>query len=78
MALSPGQSGWGMKLNTHLQLLSRSRKCGSIHPLPHTPSWRSAYLVEHSDNFTFTSPLLLKQKVQIKKNPKILLYITIW
>jgi hypothetical protein len=25
-----------------LQLVPRSRKCGSIHPLPHTPSWRSA------------------------------------
>jgi hypothetical protein len=24
----------------------------SIHPLPHTPSWRSAYLVRHRDNFT--------------------------
>jgi hypothetical protein len=24
----------------HLQLVSRSRKCGSIHPFPHTPSWR--------------------------------------
>jgi hypothetical protein len=22
----------------HLQLVPRSRKCGSIHPLPHTPS----------------------------------------
>jgi hypothetical protein len=28
--------------HTHLQLVPRSRKCGSIHPLPHTPSWRSA------------------------------------
>jgi hypothetical protein len=25
-----------------LQLVPRSRKCGSIHPLPHTPSWCSA------------------------------------
>jgi predicted nucleic acid-binding Zn ribbon protein len=32
----------GVKLNTHLQLVPRSRKCGSIHPLSHTPSWRSA------------------------------------
>jgi hypothetical protein len=31
-----------VKLTTHLQLVPRSRKCGSIHPLPHTPSWRSA------------------------------------
>jgi hypothetical protein len=26
----------------HLQLVPRSRKCESVHPLPHTPSWRSA------------------------------------
>jgi hypothetical protein len=43
-----------MKLTTHPQLVPRSRKCGSIHPLPHTPSWRSAELVKHRDNFTFT------------------------
>jgi hypothetical protein len=30
----------------------RSRKRGSIHPLLHTPSWRSAQLVKHRDNFT--------------------------
>jgi hypothetical protein len=32
--------------------VSKSRKHGSIHPLPHTPSWRSAYLVKYRDNFT--------------------------
>jgi hypothetical protein len=32
----------GVKLTTHLQLVPRSRKCGSIPPLPHMPSWRSA------------------------------------
>jgi hypothetical protein len=53
-ALSPGESGQGVKLTTHLQLVPRSRKCGSIHPLPHTPSWRNASLVKHRDNFTFT------------------------
>jgi hypothetical protein len=52
-ALSPGVKRPG-RLTTHLQLVPRSRKCGSIHPLPHTPSWRSAYLVKHRDNFTFT------------------------
>jgi hypothetical protein len=26
-----------VKLTTHLQLVPRSRKCGSIYPLPHTP-----------------------------------------
>jgi hypothetical protein len=37
-----GESGRGMKLTTHFQLVPRSRKCGYIHPLPHTPSWHSA------------------------------------
>jgi hypothetical protein len=45
----------GHKLTTHFQLVPRSRKCGSIHPLPHTPSWRGAQLVKHRD--TFTLPL---------------------
>jgi hypothetical protein len=27
---------------TRLQLVPRQRKCGFIHPLPHTSSWRSA------------------------------------
>jgi hypothetical protein len=40
------QSGSGVhrrvKLTTHLQLMQRSRKCGSMHPLPHTPSWLTA------------------------------------
>jgi hypothetical protein len=31
----------GVKLTTHLQLMPRSRKYGSIHPLPHTSSLRS-------------------------------------
>jgi hypothetical protein len=44
----------GVKLTTHLQLVPRSRECGSIHPLPRTPSWRSTWLIEHRDNFTFT------------------------
>jgi hypothetical protein len=39
-----------MKVTTHLQLVPRSRKCGSIHPLPHTPSWHcqgQLYLLYH-------------------------------
>jgi hypothetical protein len=36
------KSGRGLKLTAHLHLVPRSRKCGLIHPLPHTPSWRSA------------------------------------
>jgi hypothetical protein len=34
--------GRGVKLTTHLHLVPRSRKRGSIHPLPHTSSCRSA------------------------------------
>jgi hypothetical protein len=34
-------SGRGVTLTTYLQLVRRSGKCGSIHPFPHTPSWRS-------------------------------------
>jgi hypothetical protein len=49
-----GKSGCGVKLTTYLQLVPRSRKRGSMHPLPHTPWWRNAYLVKHRDNFTFT------------------------
>jgi hypothetical protein len=30
------------ELTAHLQLVPRSRKRGSIHPLPHTSSWRGA------------------------------------
>jgi hypothetical protein len=41
-AFPRGWSGRAMKLSTHLQLVPMSRKCGSIHPLPHTPSWSSA------------------------------------
>jgi hypothetical protein len=38
----PRSSGRSVKLTTHLQLVPRLSKCGSIHPLPHTSSWRSA------------------------------------
>jgi hypothetical protein len=38
----------------HLQLVPRSRKRGSIYPLPYLPSWRSAYLVKYRNNITFT------------------------
>jgi hypothetical protein len=34
-------------------LMPKSRKHGSIYPLPHTSSWRSAQLVKHRDNFNF-------------------------
>jgi hypothetical protein len=38
----------GVKLATHLKLVQRLRKCGSIYPLPHTSSWRDR------DKFTFS------------------------
>jgi hypothetical protein len=41
-SLSPGVKRPGVKVTTHLQLVRRSRKSGSIHPLPHTPSWLNA------------------------------------
>jgi hypothetical protein len=39
--ISQGQNDRGVKV-THLHLVPRSRNRGSIHPLPHTSSWRSA------------------------------------
>jgi hypothetical protein len=41
-----GLSGGGAKLTTHLQLVPRSRKCGSIHPVPHTPAWHNCLITE--------------------------------
>jgi hypothetical protein len=52
-ALSPGVKRRGVKLTTHLQLVLRSKIRGSIRPLPHTRSWRSAELVKHRNNFAF-------------------------
>jgi hypothetical protein len=40
--VSRGYSGRGVKLTANLHLLPRSRKCESIHSLPHTPLWHSA------------------------------------
>jgi hypothetical protein len=47
-----GPSGRDVKLTTHLQLVPRSRKRGSVHILQCTSSWRSAQLVKHRDSFT--------------------------
>jgi hypothetical protein len=35
--LSPGVKRQGLEAEHYLQVVPRSRKCGSIHPLPHTP-----------------------------------------
>jgi hypothetical protein len=50
----PGLKRPGREADHSPQLVPRSRKCGSIHPLSHTPSWRSVYLVTYRDNLTFT------------------------
>jgi hypothetical protein len=39
-----------VKLATNLQPVAMSIKLGSLHPLPHTPSW-SDYVVKDRDNF---------------------------
>jgi hypothetical protein len=49
-----GKATWAWSW-TQLQLMTKPRICGSTHPLPHTASWRSAQLVKHTDNFTFTN-----------------------
>jgi hypothetical protein len=36
----------------HHQPVPRSIKRGSIHPLPHTFSWRNSWLIKHRDKFT--------------------------
>jgi hypothetical protein len=48
-----GQSGRGSKPTTHPQPVPRTRRRWSIHPPPHTHSWRSVQLVNHRDNSTF-------------------------
>jgi hypothetical protein len=51
-----------VKLTTHVQLVSRSNR-GSVHPLPYTTSWRSAYLVKYRDSFIFTLPSILHKSL---------------
>jgi hypothetical protein len=41
----------GLKLTTRILLVLRSRKCGTIHPVPHMPSWHCAQLVKHTGQF---------------------------
>jgi hypothetical protein len=45
------QSDRGVKLPIHLQLVPRSRICGSMYSLLHKSSWLSAYLVKLRDTF---------------------------
>jgi hypothetical protein len=39
--IDTGCKATGVKLTTQLKLVQKSRKCGCIYPLPHTPSWLS-------------------------------------
>jgi hypothetical protein len=59
-ALSVGESGWGVKLTTHLHLVPKSRMSGAIPPLPQLV-FMMWCLVKHRDNFacifTFTFTL---------------------
>jgi hypothetical protein len=41
------------------------RKCGSIQALLHTPSWRSAELVKHTDKFIFYRLILFMETVVV-------------
>jgi hypothetical protein len=54
----PGGKAAGAWMTTHLQLVPRLRKYGSIHPLPHTSSW---FIVKYRDNFNFL-PLIWRHK----------------
>jgi hypothetical protein len=36
-------------------VLQTGAEVGSIHPLPHTSSWRCAYLIKHKDNFVINT-----------------------
>jgi hypothetical protein len=38
---------------------AEANRSGSLYQLPHTPSWRSASLVERSNNFTFYNTVLM-------------------
>jgi hypothetical protein len=66
-ALPRGKSGLGEKLTIHLQLVPMPRKCGSIQPLLHRSSCKSALLVKHRDNifFTFTNCEVFPSKKMI-------------
>jgi hypothetical protein len=44
----------GVKLTSHLQRVPRSRKCGSIHPLPHTPHGIMLNLLSTGRTLPFT------------------------
>jgi hypothetical protein len=54
----------GVKLTTHLQLVPRSRKRGTIHPLPHSPPWRTT--LPFSCSLSCYSHLELEHRASVK------------
>jgi hypothetical protein len=50
--LSPGVKRPGREVDHSPPARAEVKRHGPIRPLPHTPSWRSAYLVKYRDNFT--------------------------
>jgi hypothetical protein len=44
--ISPGVKRPGREADHSPLASAKVKKCGSIHPLPHAPSWRSVYLVK--------------------------------
>jgi hypothetical protein len=61
-ALSPGVKRQGREADHSPPIKPRLRKRGSIHPLPHTPSWSSAQLLKHRFNFTFFTFLYRRRR----------------
>jgi hypothetical protein len=47
---------------------------GNIPPLHHTPSWHDAQLIEHRDNFTFTSIKIIYLTTGIEQSPESPVY----
>jgi hypothetical protein len=52
-ALSPGVKRPGREADHSPQTSAEVKKTWVYTSLPHTPSWRSAYLVNYRGNFTF-------------------------
>jgi hypothetical protein len=62
----PGTLSPGVKLPRHEAdhsppTSAEVKKTWSIHPLPYTPSWRSADFVKYRDNFTFMGFLIISE-----------------
>jgi hypothetical protein len=69
-ALSTGVNSKGVNLTGYFQLVPRSRKYGPMHPLPHAPSWRSAYSLAQGQLYLYLKLPLTDQmvwKVRSKK-----------